>query len=282
MSADQLRRQIRAGALVRTGVRTYRGAFAPTGPLAELRALVLDVGEPCWISGTTAAALHGFDGFPLRSPYHLTVPRGRHIERTGVKVHTALELPKIDQATCQGLPVLAPARTVIDLARSVDGPALARAIDSGLRDGRFNEDLLHRRIVALRSRGRYGLPTLLDVLSGSEISRGGHSWLERRFLQLVADAGLPRPLTQQVLSRANDQLVRVDVRFPGTPVVVELLGYRFHRSAEHLARDAARLNALLHDGFRPFQFTYAQVVETPDQVISEVRRALDGPAPNAA
>ena len=45
--------------------------------------------------------------------------------------------------------------------------------------------------------------------------------------------------------------------------VVELLGYRFHRTKQQMARDAERLNALVIDGFTPFQFTYDQVVSQP-------------------
>lgn len=77
-----------------------------------------------------------------------------------------------------------------------------------------------------------------------------------------------------MLSRANGRLVRVDFRFPDTPVVVEVLGYRFHRTAWQMARDADRINALLTDGYRPYQFTYAQVVSDPTAVIETVDTAL--------
>ena len=49
---------------------------------------------------------------------------------------------------------------------------------------------------------------------------------------MTAAAGLPRPSTQRVLTRAGDKMVRVDCHYPDTNVVVELLGYRFHRSAD--------------------------------------------------
>lgn len=226
------------------------------------------------VSGPSAAALHGFDGFRLRPPYHLTLLRDRNVRRLGAVIHTTSELPLIDRGHAQGLDVLSGARTVIDVARHADGPTMARAIDSGLRDGLFNEDLLHRRIVELRSRGRFGLPKLLGVLAGTEVTRGGHSWLERRFLQLLVDAGLPRPSTQQVLTTAQDRMVRVDCWFPETDVVVELLGYTFHRSPQHLVRDTARLNALLLAGRSPYQFTYEQVVTDADDVVTSVRDAL--------
>ncbi|MGH9133258.1 MAG: hypothetical protein ACRDZZ_04920 [Ilumatobacteraceae bacterium] len=143
-----------------------------------------------------------------------------------------------------------------------------------MRDGLTTEEVLHARITALRSSGRYGLPKLLAVIEGSEITRGGHSWLERRYLALCGAAGLPRPRTQQVLTKAGDRLVRVDCRFPGTRVVVELLGYRWHRTREQMTRDAQRLNALILDGFWPIQFTYDQVTNEPVEVVATTRHAL--------
>jgi very-short-patch-repair endonuclease len=68
--------------------------------------------------------------------------------------------------------------------------------------------------------------------------------------------------------------VRVDCRFPGTRVVVELLGYRWHRTQEQLSRDSSRINALVLDGFAPMQFTYDQVTVDPDWVIAQTRQAL--------
>lgn len=211
----------------------------------------------------------------LRAPFDVTILRGRHLQRIGHRVHTTTTLDLIDRCNVHGFRALSPARTLIDLARSETPERLTVALDSGLRDGRFSESFLHRRIVALRSKGRYGLPALLAVIDGQEIIRGGHSWLEREFLRLVAAAGLPRPLTQQVLSRTSDRVVRVDFRWEHTPVVVEVLGYRFHRSSEHLRRDVTRVNSLLADGYLPFQFTYAQVVEAAEQTMTDVTRALE-------
>lgn len=102
----------------------------------------------------------------------------------------------------------------------------------------------------------------------------GHSWLECEFLRLAAEAHLPRPATQQVLGRRGDRLIRVDVTFPATPVVVELLGYAFHRSVMQMQSDAERMNRLLLDGFRPLQFTYLDVVEAPARCVATVREAL--------
>jgi very-short-patch-repair endonuclease len=57
-------------------------------------------------------------------------------------------------------------------------------------------------------------------------------------------------------------------------VVVEVLGYHSHRTTEHLQRDTQRLDALVTDGFRPYQFTYIDVVERPSDVLEQSRLAL--------
>ena len=243
-------------------------------PIAELRGHVLDIGDPVHITALTAAALHGFDGYSVRRPFHLLVPRSRHVAREGVRLHRTDRLEPIDRCSIDGLPATSAVRTIVELARVLSPAELAACLDSALRDGLVSEDLVHRRIAALRSSGRHGLPALLDVLVGNEVTRGGQSWLEREYLKLLAAAGLPRPETQVTLTRAGDRLVRVDCRFPGSPVVVELLGYRHHRTRAQMANDAARINALLTDGFLPYQFTYDQVTLSPAEVVATTRGAL--------
>jgi hypothetical protein len=270
-----LRRRVQSGVLERVGVHTFRSPFVTPSALADLSALVLDCGDDAFVSGPTAAALHGFDGFKLKPPFHVTIIRGRNVQRAHHHIHTTTVLPLIDRATISDLATMSATRTLVDVARFVSAKSLTAALDSALRDGLTTEEVLHRRIVALRSRGRYGIPQLIAVIEGAEVTRGGHSWLERRFLELCSAAGLPQPTTQQVLSRAKDRMVRVDCRFPGTRVVVELLGYRWHRTNEQLARDAARFNALVLDGFAPMQFTYDQVTVDGEWVVAQTRQALE-------
>jgi hypothetical protein len=242
--------------------------------LAALAALLHDVGAPVWASGPTAAALHGFDGFVLRPPFHVVLPRGRNVRRIGHVVHTTESIELIDRSHVEGLPVLAATRTLIDISGMVTAARLTAALDSALRDGLASEAFLHRRIAELRTSGRYGIPRLLEVIEGSEIGRGAHSWLEREFLRLIAAAGLPPPRSQQVLGRRGSSLIRVDFRFEGTPVVVETLGYRWHRTGAQMRIDAERMNRLQLDGFIVLQFTYDDVVRHGAAVVALVAEAL--------
>jgi hypothetical protein len=274
LSDRQLRRRVQSGVLQQVGPHAFRIWGASRTPLVDLTSLLLDIGEPCAASGPTAAGLHGFDGFALAPPFHVTVPRDRNVRRIGSIVHTTSQFGPLERTVVGGLACTSPCRTIIDLARCCSVAALARAIDSAIRDRLASEEQLHRRIAALRGHGRHGIPALLDVLNGNEVTRGAHSWLEREFLRLVASAGLPRPATQQVLTRAGDRMVRVDCRFPGTNVVVELLGYHFHRTRDQLRRDAERANALMLEGFAPYQFAYDHVVHEPANVLTTITRAL--------
>lgn len=274
VSDHQLATRVRSGVLIQTGPHAFRFAGSPRTLLTELTDLLLDIGGPVVCGYATAAALLGFDGFELRRPFHLILPRDRNLTRTNVKVHRPEDIDLIDRTVVDGLPVTTAARTIIDLAGTLCDERLSACIDSAIRDGRVSEDMLHRRIVARRVQGRPGLPRLAEVLAGYEVTRGGHSWLEREYLRLIAGAGLPKPETQQVLSRAGDRLVRVDCHFARTNVVVELLGYRFHRTRAQMEVDAKRANALMRDGFRPYQFTYGQVVSEQAYVIDTTRTAL--------
>ena len=240
----------------------------------QLHRTVTGLGEGSRIARDTAGALHRFDEFELVRPYHFVTPRGTNRQRVGSYVHTSLYLPPIDCEEVAGLPVTSPTRTLIDLAVDCDSDRLTVALDSALRDLKTTEEFLHGRIVDLRSRGRYGIPKLLAVIEGVEATRGAHSWLERRFLELCHTAGLPLPTPQRVMGRRDGRLIRVDCHFDDTPVVVELLGYRFHRSELQMRRDAERMNELLLRGTIVLQFAYRTVVEQPEHVIDTVVRAL--------
>jgi hypothetical protein len=196
------------------------------------------------------------------------------VHRIGHFIHRGRDIARLDMTEVDGIPTMSATRTIIDLAGSESRERLAAAIDSALRDRLTTEDFLHRRIMELRCRGRAGLERLVSVLEGNEDTRGGHSWLERRFLVLLALAGLPRPLTQAVVGARNTRLIRVDCQFPGTNVVVELLGYAFHRTAMQMQNDAERMNRMILDGLHPLQYTYADVASESPTMMASLREAL--------
>lgn len=236
--------------------------------------LIRSIPIACWASGPTAAALHGLDGYVLRPPFHVTIERGHHLQRVGHHIHTARDLDRVDRARVNGVPVLSATRTLVHLAESEASDRLLAALESALRDGLTSEDFLHRRLVDLRQRGRAGVRPLLRVLESHEVGRGGQSWLEQEFLRITHAAGLPRPTPQQVLSRRRDSLIRVDCHYPGSRLVVELLGYRWHRTPLQMQVDAERVNRLQMDGYLVLQFTYRHITLEPMWVVAQTREGL--------
>ena len=257
-----------------SGFRSRVLSGFPNTRLLELGDLLDDVGEPLWVCGPTAAALHKFDGFTLEKPFHLLVERRRHVRRVRHIIHTTLTIDNIDRESAQGFPATSPARTLIDIAAVSDTKRLTAALDGALRDCLVTETFLHQRINELRTTGRHGIPRLLSVIEGREISRGAHSWLEREYLQLMSQASVPLPTPQVVLGRRGTKLIRVDFHFAGTKLIVEVLGYRSHRTTAQMRDDAERMNRLILDGFLPLQFTYQQVVQHPELVVATTLEAL--------
>lgn len=243
--------------------------------LVALATLLDSIGPPVWASHDTGASLLRFDGYRLRPPFDATVLRGRNVVRAGHHIHTSIEVTEIDCEEVLGLPVLAPTRVLIGLAATATDEQLTAALEGALRDGLTSEDHLHRRIAALRSSGRYGVPRIVQLLEERELRGNTQSWLEREFLRLVEQAGFPMPAAQVVLASRGDRLVRVDFHFPGTPVVVEVLGYRWHRTTAQMSIDAERLNRLTLSGKIVAQFTYEQVTKDPAYVLATTAETLD-------
>jgi very-short-patch-repair endonuclease len=273
LTNGMLRRRVQSGFLEHPVPNVFRSKLGGESVLDELWAALLDLGDGARVSFTTGAAIHCFDGFVLARPFHITVPRGRYYEREGVRLHTSLVLPPVDRTNVDGLAVTSPTRTIIDLAAMVPAKRLGVAIDSAIRDHLTTEAVIRERLEAMRGRGRRGARKLLGVLDG-EVARGGHSFLERRFLELAREARLPPPRCQRVTDDRTGRIGRVDCAWDDELVVVELLGYRWHRTKRQLQADVERANRLQLVGWIVLQFTYEDVVGRPAYVLDQVQEAL--------
>jgi hypothetical protein len=258
------------GTIERVGTVTYRFAGQPATWRQALMAGLLDLGPGAVVSGRAAAALHGFDGFGEGALEFLVEREGRERRTLGL-VRSTIDLPAIDRCTADGgLRATSPARTIIALAAHARDAELKRAVDSAIRDGGTSELFLRRRLTDLRGPGRYGVRVLDEVLEGV----GGHSFLERRLLELVARAGLPRPATQVIVRRDARQVARVDFVWQDHRLVVEVNGHRTHSTREHLQRDEQRRTELTLLGFRVVVFTYDDVIGRPEWVVERLGELL--------
>ena len=188
---------VRRGVLVRAcpGVVLIAGS-APSWH-RDLMVGLLALGESSWVSHEGAARLHGLDRTP-DAPVEFTAlreARGRALRFT---VHTTNAMPKIDRVEVGDIRATSATRTILDLARArVSRDRLAAAMDSAIRLGLTAPAALRTRLAARRGPGHWGAPVLDELLADA----GGHSMLERRFLELTRRAGFPRPNTQVIHRR---------------------------------------------------------------------------------
>ena len=262
--------------LVRMAPRTFRPAAIPITWHHRVWVAHLSAGPDSALSHRTAAVLLGLLDTSGRNVgrIELIVPRHRRSIVPGVRVHTSLRLERADFATRDGLRVTSAARTLIDLA--ADGfPAagLTEAFDDAVRLGLVTPDYLRRRLDTLGRVGRAGVALLDEIL----VDGGGHSFLERRFLQLVRHAKIPRPSTQVVHRRSDATIARVDFEWSDARLIVEVNGRRGHASDAERSRDAHRRNELQALGFRVLEFTTRMVLDRPEQTANAVRGALASP-----
>jgi predicted transcriptional regulator of viral defense system len=122
---------------------------------------------------------------------HVTCPRTRRSKRPFV-THTAV-LPAVDRAVVERIPVTSVARTILDLAANSRPKAIGRFIERATDEKAF--DLHEMRGLLERAKGHKGVPRARAALDAVRPERPvfTRSELERRFLELVRDAGLPEP-----------------------------------------------------------------------------------------
>jgi hypothetical protein len=102
------------------------------------------------------------------------------------------------------------------------------------------------------------------------------SFLEARFYDLLREAGLPLPKTQQLVRSGDGRyIVRADFRYETPPLVILTDGRAFHASEPlQVVADLDQRNRLEIAGYRLVEVTYADVEAGGDALIGLVRRAL--------
>ncbi|MFT7503573.1 MAG: hypothetical protein ACI91Q_002384, partial [Gammaproteobacteria bacterium] len=243
---------------------------APRTYQFELRRGLLMLGEHSVVSYGAAAALHRLDR-SAPDAVEFTVPRQGRPGHTDLVVHTTDRLPAIDIVTVEGFRTTSATRTIIDLAHArARRPRVEAAIDSAVRLGLSAPHTLARRLETLRGSGRWGCRLIDDLV----VDSGGHSILERRFLELVRRNDFPRPLTQVAHRKGGRHVARVDFLFEEQQIVIEVSGQHGHSSPSDRAKDAQRRNELQDLGVQVFEYTYADLTQHGSMVARTLRKRL--------
>jgi very-short-patch-repair endonuclease len=243
-----------------------RGVYAVGRPELTIygrwMAMVLACGPGAVLSHTSAAALWGIRPEPS-ALVEVAVSGSAGRRFPGARIHRRGGLRPADVTRQRGIPVTNLVLTLIDLACSLEAAQLERAVNEADRLDLIDPSALRAALDVYV--GRPGVARLRELLDRRTF-RLTDSDLERLFLPLVTQSGLPLPLTRQRLNG-----FRVDFFWPDLRLVVETDGLRYHRTPAQQARDHARDQAHLAAGFTPLRFTHAQVRYEADHVRSTLQ-----------
>jgi hypothetical protein len=266
LDAEVTRAQIRSrrhnGLLITEYPGVYRVGHRAPSDESRYLAAVLACGDGALLSGLAAAYLLGLVKGAAPEP-EVTARTNREVE--GVKTRRSRIMGPEIAATCRGVPVTSPARTLVDIAGVLSEDALARAChEAGVRYGTTPNDV---EAELSRHPGVKGAGKLRRVLRGD--ARVTLSKLESRFLKRLRAADLPLPRTNRDAGGR-----RVDCRWAEQRLTVELDSYRYHSSRHAWEQDRRREREAYArgDGFR--RYTYGDVFESPELMLAELRRRL--------
>lgn len=230
-------------------------------------AAVLACGPDAVLSHRSAAALWRLRP-TSRAAADVSVPgRTRH-GRPGITLHRVRHLHADDRTHRHAIPVTSVARTLLDLAEVLRPRDLQSAFEEAdrlrLLDVRAVEN------VCRRMKGRRGLRPLSALV---DEHRGPppptRSKLERRFLAVVLEAGLPLPKVNSVIEG-----LEVDALWPDQRLVVELDSRAYHLSRAAFERDRIRDATLQLAGYRVLRVTHARLEREPNAITETVRSLL--------
>ena len=227
-------------------------------------AALLAAGPRSALSNRSAGAHWVMTKAPSRP--HVIAPRSADGIK-GIVVHRPRALAEDDIIEDQGLRVASPARVLLDLAGE---GASRRQLERALDQAEINELHLPIEPLLLRCKRRRGAPKLKAVLewhhAGSSITE---SEAEEAFWAIIDRSGLPRPAPQATVTGA-----RRDFVWPERRIVVEIDGWRFHRTVQAADRDAQRGNDATLAGWLHLRFSRRRVVLRSTEVQRDLERAV--------
>lgn len=260
-------RRVVNGALYVVFPRVYSVGNPMLGPLALELAALLSIGDNALISHRSAAAMWGFVAATGDGVVDATIIGRDRQPRPSLRVHRVGTLDAHDVRLRDGIPLTAPARTLIDFAAAARDDEIQAAISEArvlrLITDRDLEQALERCPI------RSGIASLRAALGTAVGTMRTRREAERRLLSLLSKAGLPRPETNVRIEGMEVDFVWRDQR-----LIVETDGYQFHGHRSAFERDRKRDQALVAAGWRVIRVTWRQLEREPFAVVARIARAL--------
>lgn len=251
--------------------RVHRGVYA-VGHRHLTRngrwlAAVLAAGPTAALSHRHALALWELRPHPAGAIDITVVSRGRR-HRAGIRFHCVRSLAPDDRTIRDGIPVTSVARALLDYASTASAQQLRTVIEAAERlellDGRAIQDILDRSPGRATRRLRAALAEITDAVPWTR------SELEREFLTLVREAGLPEP--QVNVSVLGDD---ADFFWPHARLVVEADSWGFHRTRARFEEDRRRDTRRQLHGLRAIRITQRRIHTERIRVQAELRALIE-------
>jgi very-short-patch-repair endonuclease len=249
--------------------RVHRGVYAVGHSRLSLRgrwmAAVLACGPGAVLSHGTAAALYG-----LRSNSAALIDvtaTSKHSLNT-VRCHHVRRLHPQDATAVEGIAVTTIPRLLLDLAETLHPQRLQTTIEAVQRQDLLNLAAVDATIA--RSAGRHGIRPLIAALNQlRDEAPWTQSELERAFLELIREAGLPEPQCNVVVDGLT-----VDFYWPRHNLIVEVDGYRFHNTRRSFEDDRRRDAIHTIAGRRVLRVTHQRIVHGRAALTRDLARLL--------
>jgi hypothetical protein len=252
VTPDEIKHRLRSGSLIPVYPGVYRVGHRAPSVEATYMAAVLACGEGALLMGMAAAHLYGLIRGTAPGPVVKTRTE-RRIE--GIETHRTRGETRGTE--WRGIPITTVPATLVDIAPSMTTDQLARAChEAQVRFHIAPENFPARTPKPLRAILYGDVPITL-------------SELERRFLERLGEAQLPRPRTNRKVNRRY-----VDCRWPDHRLTVELDSYRYHHSRHAWEQDRKREREAHARGDQHRRYTYADVFEDPRQMLAELHDLL--------
>lgn len=233
----------------------YRGVYAVGHTVLSLDgrfiAAVFSAGANAVLSHRSAAMLWGLLR-DSRAVMDVTTPDRGRVSKRGVRVHRVRSLQPDDVAVVDSIPVTSVARTLFDIARTETPRQLRYALDQADR----------LRLLDVRALQRFeGLPgwrALASALDEMTEPANTNPGIERLFLEVIDDGGIPRPETNVFVEGYN-----VDAVWRAQKLVVELDSRAHHMTTRAFEDDRDRDEVLQLAEYRVIRVTWRRLTRNP-------------------
>lgn len=281
-----MRTLLRSGDLVRMrhGVYATRTAvaWAADDPrrlhALDVLAVTASVGRDSVASHHSAAVIHGLDLLGSAPPgvVTLTRPPSRRSSRPrsdGIVFHAAALAPE-HVTKCWGASVTTVPRTIVDLGRTLPFMDAVVVADSALRLGKVGKPQLFR---VADSCGQW--PGVAKARRAVQFSDDrAESVLESCARVVFYERGLEPPELQAEF-RGEGYVYRGDFYWARHRTIAEADGMAKYEEPGR-ARDQIRRDRLLRDaGYKVVHFTWRELLDTPEVVITRIRKAFASRTP---